>query len=254
MFRSLFCCCTRSRRFAHDDVIPDENTHLIPPVNSSRFPVALNVDHRMLRDKLSTIVRSKERKMVNVGARTPFIVALKNGASIDTREFPLTAAVISASPGLAPTPLAPPSTPIASTPVSPSPSKSCLHVLTVTPAHNAHSSGAGSRTGSIHSGSSPAGSRPSSPRLRPHRELDAHRRMHVYSAPAPRSMAEHGLTLDKPMFSGDGVAVVPAHMEREANGTSIAVAGRGGRTDADTDVNSPGLSIVFSWSDASVAV
>ncbi|KAJ7636182.1 hypothetical protein FB45DRAFT_906059 [Roridomyces roridus] len=75
MLRALFCCCASAA--AADDaaqVIPDETTHLIPKV-SSPTPDSLSVfDHQQLQDRMSTIVRAKQGKMVNVAARTPFTV------------------------------------------------------------------------------------------------------------------------------------------------------------------------------------
>ncbi|KAJ7450681.1 hypothetical protein B0H11DRAFT_318406 [Mycena galericulata] len=79
MFQSLFSCCIRSHRSADDDltIIPDETTHLLPSstgIPSPGLPDTTVVDQQNLNDRLGTIVRAKEGKMVNVGSRTPFTV------------------------------------------------------------------------------------------------------------------------------------------------------------------------------------
>ncbi|KAJ7636462.1 hypothetical protein FB45DRAFT_906652 [Roridomyces roridus] len=74
MLRTLFCCCASAAAADDVSVIPDETTHLIPKV-SSLTPDSLSVlDHQKLQDRMSTIVRAKQGKMVNVAARTPFTV------------------------------------------------------------------------------------------------------------------------------------------------------------------------------------
>ncbi|KAJ6630480.1 hypothetical protein B0H10DRAFT_1984688 [Mycena sp. CBHHK59/15] len=76
LFARLFSCCIRSR--TPDDestVIPNETSRLIPASagpSSPGLPDAIVVDHQKLNDKLGTIVRSKEGKMVNVSSRAPF--------------------------------------------------------------------------------------------------------------------------------------------------------------------------------------
>ncbi|KAJ7435784.1 hypothetical protein B0H11DRAFT_2295291 [Mycena galericulata] len=79
MLQSLFSCCIRSHRSADDDltIIPDETTHLLPSstgIPSPGLPDTIVVDQQNLNDRLGTIVRAKEGKMVNVGSRTPFTV------------------------------------------------------------------------------------------------------------------------------------------------------------------------------------
>ncbi|KAJ7131788.1 hypothetical protein C8R43DRAFT_956752 [Mycena crocata] len=56
------------------EVIPNERSRLIEsgPSSGPPSPAALIVDHQKLNDKLGTIVRRKESKMVNVSARAPF--------------------------------------------------------------------------------------------------------------------------------------------------------------------------------------
>ncbi|KAJ7215538.1 hypothetical protein GGX14DRAFT_542060 [Mycena pura] len=89
----LFCCCTQPTQPAphvETPVIPNERSRLIdsPPscvclfsspsyggdsglLTSASSPVII-VNHQKLNDRLGTIVRAKEGKMVNVGACTPF--------------------------------------------------------------------------------------------------------------------------------------------------------------------------------------
>ncbi|KAJ6512306.1 hypothetical protein DFH09DRAFT_1333454 [Mycena vulgaris] len=71
----LFPCCIRPLDDdSADQVIPNETSRLIPA--SAQLPPPgppeMTVDHQKLNDRLSTIVRAKEGKMVNVISRTPF--------------------------------------------------------------------------------------------------------------------------------------------------------------------------------------
>ncbi|KAJ7728523.1 hypothetical protein B0H16DRAFT_1588898 [Mycena metata] len=71
LFAQLFCCCVRPRADpidAESTVIPNEHSRLLDPPSSP----AIVVDHQKLSDRLGTIVRAKEGKMVSVSARTPF--------------------------------------------------------------------------------------------------------------------------------------------------------------------------------------
>ncbi|KAF5369721.1 hypothetical protein D9615_010156 [Tricholomella constricta] len=69
---SLFCCCTRNKEEEHDipDERGDETSRLIPGPTTHSNPAM--IDHQRLQQKFGTIVRAKERKMVNVGSRIPF--------------------------------------------------------------------------------------------------------------------------------------------------------------------------------------
>ncbi|KAJ7661068.1 hypothetical protein B0H17DRAFT_1094609 [Mycena rosella] len=72
----LLCCCSGPRTPAHDvestgQVIPNETTRLLDPPSS---PAPIAVDHQKLSDKLGSIVRAKEGKMVSVSARAPFMI------------------------------------------------------------------------------------------------------------------------------------------------------------------------------------
>ncbi|KAJ6453238.1 hypothetical protein C8R47DRAFT_1168371 [Mycena vitilis] len=69
----LFCCGVRPRAAtsdAHSTVIPNEHSRLLDQPPSP----AIVVDHQTLSDRLGTIVRAKEGKMVSVSARTPFTI------------------------------------------------------------------------------------------------------------------------------------------------------------------------------------
>ncbi|KAJ6464825.1 hypothetical protein C8R45DRAFT_1107076 [Mycena sanguinolenta] len=78
MFRLLFCCCARPGAEADATVIPTETTHLITGVAgfpSPGLPETITTNQfQHMQDKMGTIVRSTEGKMVNVSARTPFIL------------------------------------------------------------------------------------------------------------------------------------------------------------------------------------
>ncbi|KAJ7728014.1 hypothetical protein DFH07DRAFT_851444 [Mycena maculata] len=68
----LFCCCSVRPRGPVSDVesavIPNESSRLLDPPPSP----TLVVDHQKFSDRLGTIVRAKEGKMVSVSARSPF--------------------------------------------------------------------------------------------------------------------------------------------------------------------------------------
>lgn len=84
IFSTIFSCCLRRRRRRQEPVIPDEESRLIPAEATEPTPVIPNVvviDHQKLKDRLGTIVRSKEGKMVNVNAQIPF--NLHNQAIMD---------------------------------------------------------------------------------------------------------------------------------------------------------------------------
>ncbi|KAJ7286349.1 hypothetical protein C8J57DRAFT_1287410 [Mycena rebaudengoi] len=68
----LFCCCGH-RGVQHDEDTVDETSHLIPSnLDSSTPPTAVFTDHQRMQERLITIVRAKERKMVNVNSQIPF--------------------------------------------------------------------------------------------------------------------------------------------------------------------------------------
>ncbi|KAJ7676868.1 hypothetical protein DFH06DRAFT_1169203 [Mycena polygramma] len=72
----LFCCPTTATTHENSGdnstVIPSESSRLLRQTGTGSSLPVLVVDRQNLQDKLGSIVRAKERKMVNVGARTPF--------------------------------------------------------------------------------------------------------------------------------------------------------------------------------------
>ncbi|KAK7013993.1 hypothetical protein R3P38DRAFT_1455867 [Favolaschia claudopus] len=73
LFAQLICCGKRSRATFPDapsTVIPNERTPLLDDPREQAPDVS--VDHQSLSDRLGTIVRAKEGKMVSVSSRTPF--------------------------------------------------------------------------------------------------------------------------------------------------------------------------------------
>ncbi|KAJ6453968.1 hypothetical protein C8R45DRAFT_1223007 [Mycena sanguinolenta] len=145
----LFCSCLRPRVEDDPTVIPTETTHLMGPesarFSSTNLADSITVDRQKLHARMSTIVRSKEGKMVNVSARVPFTI---HSAPESTN---------SSAPASPPSAsrLASPTTP--TTPTLPEPSASNGHrgqVLTLTPARmrlradSRYSSPSGSRSSS----------------------------------------------------------------------------------------------------------
>ncbi|EPQ56861.1 hypothetical protein GLOTRDRAFT_137359 [Gloeophyllum trabeum ATCC 11539] len=74
-FSAVFACCLRAKS---PDREPDERTHLIPAAQDADVtpprPHVAVVDPQKMKERLGTIVRSKEGKMVNVHAQAPFNV------------------------------------------------------------------------------------------------------------------------------------------------------------------------------------
>ncbi|KAL1671915.1 hypothetical protein EV122DRAFT_272071 [Schizophyllum commune] len=98
---ALSCCLGKRPRDVRDDVIPNEESRLIPPVtdepSGSSLPNVSTVDQQKIRDKLGVIVRAKEGRMVNVHAAIPFNLhnqarpndpSGSRSASGSTRRFP----------------------------------------------------------------------------------------------------------------------------------------------------------------------
>ncbi|KAI0338282.1 hypothetical protein BDW22DRAFT_1363164 [Trametopsis cervina] len=80
VLRHVFCYCCGPRAHSPgdgDDV--NEHTPFIRPQSSSEEPSTSNyaVNHQVLKDRLGTIVRAKENKMVNVSTDLPFNLANK---------------------------------------------------------------------------------------------------------------------------------------------------------------------------------
>ncbi|KAN0091319.1 hypothetical protein V8E55_004885 [Tylopilus felleus] len=64
----LSCCGVRHR----PHVPPDERTPLIPHSDDTPTPQPRVIDHQKLKERLCSVVRAKEGKMVNVSAQFPF--------------------------------------------------------------------------------------------------------------------------------------------------------------------------------------
>ncbi|TRM55122.1 hypothetical protein BD626DRAFT_579532 [Schizophyllum amplum] len=73
---ALSCCLGKRPRNELDDVIPNEESRLIPSIvdepSGSSLPNVSSMDQQKVRDKLGIIVRAKEGRMVNVHAAIPF--------------------------------------------------------------------------------------------------------------------------------------------------------------------------------------
>ncbi|KAJ7493950.1 hypothetical protein FB451DRAFT_1491511 [Mycena latifolia] len=78
MLRALFPCCLRPADTDDDyTVIPNETARLLPAPEADLLPsysAGPPMDTQKLNDRMGTIVRAKEGKMVNVSARTPFVM------------------------------------------------------------------------------------------------------------------------------------------------------------------------------------
>ncbi|KAJ7161478.1 hypothetical protein C8R43DRAFT_992990 [Mycena crocata] len=71
-FLTLFCCCGQHGGVHSDEDTIDETSHLIPSNLESTPPTVVFTDHQRIQERLVTIVRAKERKMVNVNSQIPF--------------------------------------------------------------------------------------------------------------------------------------------------------------------------------------
>ncbi|KAJ7149579.1 hypothetical protein C8R46DRAFT_1125570 [Mycena filopes] len=226
----LLCCCLRPELAPEDDptVIPTETSHLLASsaLSSPGLPEATAVDHQEFHDRMGTIVRSKEGKMVNLNARVPFTL----------QTVPPTSNVVSSesepSSSLpTPTSTGPPAADAEAAPSRHPP------VLTMTPAR--------SRLYAESRYSSPSGSRSSS-RRRP--ELSNRHTYHA-SGSGPASAIEG---------SGAGRARQGSFVETSASESEPESAleserrnlpaGVGIASNAKSDEN-PAMSIAFSWSD-----
>jgi len=70
--KALCCCCLRTR--SKSPAPDDDRSRLIPPeseVPSYAQPQPIAIDHQNLKERLGAIVRTKEGKMLNVGASSP---------------------------------------------------------------------------------------------------------------------------------------------------------------------------------------
>ncbi|KAJ6490688.1 hypothetical protein C8R47DRAFT_1123264 [Mycena vitilis] len=69
-FLSLFCCCVHHH--VREEGTVDETSHLIPSNLENTPPTVVFTDYQRIQERLVTIVRAKERKMVNVNSQIPF--------------------------------------------------------------------------------------------------------------------------------------------------------------------------------------
>ncbi|KAJ7749509.1 hypothetical protein DFH07DRAFT_553374 [Mycena maculata] len=70
-FLTLFCCCGHRGVHLEEESGVDETSHLIPS-NLESTPTVVFTNHQRIQERLVTIVRAKERKMVNVNSQIPF--------------------------------------------------------------------------------------------------------------------------------------------------------------------------------------
>ncbi|KAF8192875.1 hypothetical protein K438DRAFT_2017989 [Mycena galopus ATCC 62051] len=213
------------RNDGYHQVIPTETTHLISDaagLSSAGLPDTRAVDRQKLRDRMGTIVRLKEGKMVNVNARVPFILhsTTESSSSTTTSEAHLSA---------------PPTPELTSNFSSALDSTHHPQVLTMTPARM--------RLRADSRYSSPSGSRSSS-----RRRTDPVDRHNMYT--------QHGTERGKQTPSipsqwlgeteseASGMADAGAE-EPESPTSRVAIASP---TSMDRD-DSNAMSIAFSWSD-----
>lgn len=72
MFSWLLSCCRRQKRQHDPEGVPNERTPIIPPTEDPPTVEHRVVDHQKLKDRLGSVLKSKETKMVNVNAQFPF--------------------------------------------------------------------------------------------------------------------------------------------------------------------------------------
>ncbi|KAF7360951.1 hypothetical protein MSAN_01125200 [Mycena sanguinolenta] len=218
----LFCSCFRSRVEDDPTVIPTETTHLIGPesagFSSTSLADTITVDRQKLHDRMSTIVRSKEGKMVNVSARVPFTIhsASESASSSAPASPPSASGLVS------------PKTP--TSPTLPQPSASRGQVLTLTPARM--------RLRADSRYSSPSGSRSSSRRRTDHSDRNS---SHA------NSVAGRGkqMPLIPTQWFGDTESESSAAGVEEAKSPVLAIPSPIGRGKDDPNA----MDIAFSWSD-----
>ncbi|KAJ7889873.1 hypothetical protein B0H14DRAFT_2691143 [Mycena olivaceomarginata] len=231
---TLFFCCLRPPVEDDPTVIPTETTHLISPgtgLSSPGVPETSAVDHQKYQDRMGTIVRSKEGKMVNVSARAPFILRSASGGSASTPPASLPSAGISSSSP--PTPTAS----VAPPPIAPSISRR-PPVLTMTPAVV--------RLYADSRYSSPTGSRSSS-----RRRTDSSDKYVAYGNSSAERRKQSGPIPSEWLSETESESSLTAqHIPEEPeNGVAIAspISISGGNDDTDTDPKA--MSIAFSWGD-----
>ncbi|EMD33838.1 hypothetical protein CERSUDRAFT_117903 [Gelatoporia subvermispora B] len=83
IFRSLFFCCIRTRNELTEQ--PNERTHLLPPPEDIPPARSYIADPQKMKERMGTIVRAKEGRMVNVNAPLPFNIHNKSQHRLDGR-------------------------------------------------------------------------------------------------------------------------------------------------------------------------
>ncbi|OCH89056.1 hypothetical protein OBBRIDRAFT_836112 [Obba rivulosa] len=82
-FRSIFSCCIRTSDESREE--PNEHTQLLPPSEGLLPTRSYVADSQKMKERMGTIVRAKEGKMVNVNAPLPFNIHNKPHHRIDGR-------------------------------------------------------------------------------------------------------------------------------------------------------------------------
>ncbi|KAF7311299.1 hypothetical protein MKEN_01031600 [Mycena kentingensis (nom. inval.)] len=86
----LLCCCSSRASPERDDDAVDERSRLIPSdLDATSGPTVGYTDHERMQERLVTIVRAKERKMVSVVAHVPFNLHNRPNASNPSRSVSL---------------------------------------------------------------------------------------------------------------------------------------------------------------------
>ncbi|KAF7332901.1 hypothetical protein MVEN_02395600 [Mycena venus] len=231
MFHLLFCCCARPPVEDDPTVIPTETTHLISPgtgLSSSDFPETIAVDHQKLQDRMGTIVRSKEGKMVNISARAPFILRSAAGGSSGT-------AASSPSAGFSSPP-----TPTSSAPLTSTAPTTSRHppVLIMTPAR--------ARLQADSRYSSPSGSRSSSRRRTD--SSDRYTASYLHSSTSVER-EKHAPVSSKWSSETESESSVMADHIPEEPESGVVIVSPIHNVKGDADADAKTMAIAFSWSD-----
>lgn len=72
MLSWLLSCCRRQKRQHDPEGVPNERTPIIPATEDNQRVQPRVVDHQKIKDRLGSVLKSKETKMVNVNAQFPF--------------------------------------------------------------------------------------------------------------------------------------------------------------------------------------
>ncbi|KAJ7898578.1 hypothetical protein B0H14DRAFT_2674824 [Mycena olivaceomarginata] len=227
----MFSCCLRPRVDDDPTVMPTETTTLISHHSghsSTGFVDTTAMNRQRLHDRMLTIVRAKEGKMVNVNLRAPFI--LGTAPPSPPSQSPSSPALPVTSDSAPPSPSAP----------APNGNHAHIpHILTMTPARMRLRAGSGY--------SSPSGSRSSS-----RRRIDSADRSpvpsHLQLHPAPER-PPRGPNPSSDWF-GDTDAATESESDSHASrlGDAVAIAIRS-PVRKDEDMVNAGNGIAFSWGD-----